>query len=120
MGSISTPDHPLRLFLFDSPRTNCHVFYKLYSEHPKLGWGRSYHTFAGAALYGPERMQLRLRHGEQAEASQLEYANSIPPAIPATYTEATTRLLEVIEQTEQDVRGIRIGLPQSHLETIAC
>ena len=65
-NNSTAPTHPLRLFLFDSPRTTCQLFYKLFQSHPQLGWGRSYHGFNGYVLYGPDRITLKLQHNPEA------------------------------------------------------
>ena len=103
MGSVSDRDHPLRIFLFDTPRTNSQVFYKLFSQHPELGWGRSYHDYVGAALYGPERVQQRLRHGEAAEKANQYWGTSFPDTNSDTYDMATSKLTRSVEETEKDV-----------------
>lgn len=101
MGSLAENDHPLRLFVFDVPRTNCQAFYKLFSQHPQLGWGRFYHGFASAALYGPERIQQHLRHGDAAEKAQLEW-NKNQWQDGKTYEDSNKDLIEQIEATEKD------------------
>lgn len=106
MGSIANDDHPLRLFLFDSPRTSCHAFYKLFSQHPQIDWGRSYHDFSSAALYGPERMQPRLKHGEASEKAQLRWGSDFPDSNWWTYELSVKALLEKVEASEKTVRSI--------------
>ena len=102
MGSMAGADAPLRLFQFDTARTTCQAFYKLFSQHPQLGWGRFYHGFSSAALYGPERIQQRLRHGEAAEQAQMEWGTKFPPENWKTYDWSNKDLLEKIEATERD------------------
>lgn len=102
MTSISNHDHPLRLFVFDSARTNFQAFFKLFSQHPQLRWGRFYHGFASAAWYGPERIQLRLRHGDAAEKSCIEWGTQFPSANSQTYNMVNEDLAEKIKETEKD------------------
>lgn len=59
--------------IFDSPRTTCQVFYKLFQSHPQLGWGRAYHGFNGYQIYGPNRLSLKLRHSPVVEHALEEY-----------------------------------------------
>ena len=103
MGSIQDNTHPLRLFVFDSPRTNCHVFYKMFCKHPQLAWSRGFHTYAAAALYGPERVQQRLHHSEAAEKTQIEWGTEYPSQNSITYTDGTKQLVEALEGVEKDV-----------------
>lgn len=104
MGSAAVKDgHPLRVFVFDTPRTNCQVFYKLFSQHPQLGWGKFYHGYSGAAFYGPERMQQHFRHSDAAEKTQIEWSTEYPSANWKTYESSTKELLEKVEETEKEV-----------------
>lgn len=103
MGSIANGNHPLRLFVFDTPRTNCHVFYKMFCKHPQLAWARFFHNYSAAALYGPDRIQQRLRHGEGAEKTQIEWGTQYPDQNSTKYEDATKQLVEALEGTEKDV-----------------
>jgi len=69
---------PLRIFTFESPRTNSQLFHKLFSQHPQLAWGLGFHPFAGAQMYGPERLSQRTRHCEAAERGQTEWGTKYP------------------------------------------
>ncbi|KAK3724464.1 hypothetical protein LTR37_001088 [Vermiconidia calcicola] len=103
MSSIcGRSDHPLRIFVFDSPRTQCQVFYKLFSQHPQLGWGKSYHSFVAAALYGPDRLQKRLRHGETAEEAQIEWGTQHGDWNKSTYESSVKELQKKIDETEDE------------------
>jgi hypothetical protein len=102
MGSMADNNTPLRLFQFDTARTNCQAFYKLFSQHPQLGWGRFYHGFSSPALYGPERIQQRLRHSDAAEQAQIDWGTKFPSENWKTYDWANQDLLEKIEATEKD------------------
>lgn len=66
MQQSGSPDssHPLRLMLFDNPRTTCQAFYKLWQSHPQLACGRVFHSFAGYQQYGPERVSLKFQHSD--------------------------------------------------------
>ena len=104
MGSVpGQADHPLRIFIFDTARTNCQCFYKLFFLHPQLGWGNFYHGYAGAAMYGPDRMQQRFRHSEAAEKCQIEWGTEYPSENWKTYEGCTKDLLEKIDETEKEV-----------------
>ena len=100
MGSLPPKELPLRLFLFDTARTNCQAFYKLFSQHPQLAWGQFYHGFSSAALYGPERIQQRLRHSEAAEQAQIEWGTKFPTENSKTYESSNKDLVEKIKAAE--------------------
>lgn len=100
MGSISQDEQPLRLFLFDTPRTNCQAFYKLFSQHPDLAWGGFYHGLAAAALYGPERIQQHLRHGAAAEAAQIEWGTKFPSMNSETYESGNKNLVTAMKSAD--------------------
>ena len=94
---------PLRIFIFDSPRTNSQVFYKMFWQHPHLGYLKGFHPFAAAAGYGPERMQLRTRHCEAAERGQMEWGTQYPEMNSATWASCQKALRDAIEGTENEV-----------------
>jgi hypothetical protein len=100
MGSLAQNESPLRLFLFDTARTNCQAFYKLFSQHPRLAWGQFYHGFSSAALYGPERIQQHLRHSEAAERAQIEWGTKFPTENSKTYESSNKDLVEKIDAAE--------------------
>ena len=107
--SSPTPSHPLRLMLFDTPRTTCQVFYKLWQSHPQLGWGRFYHGFNGYQLYGPNRISLKLRHRDTVtEALEEHWAKpyqtdkAANEAYPPVLELAQQKYIDAIEGTEKD------------------
>ena len=110
MGSIpEEAEHPLRIFIFDTARTNCQCFYKLFSQHPQLGWGKFFHGYASAAMYGPNRMQQRFRHSDAAQRCQIEWGNEYPSENWKTYESSTKDLLEKIEETGNEVSRASIS-----------
>lgn len=97
------PSTPLRIFLFDTPRTNCHAFYRCFSAHPQLAWMRFFHGFAAAGAYGPERLQLRTKHGDAFERTQMVWGTEYPEANSRTYESSVREMREVIDQVEKEV-----------------
>lgn len=93
----------------DSPRTTCQVFYKLFQSHPQLAWGRSYHTFSGYQLYGPDRLSRRLRHSDTVTRALEERwiqpyeADTDAQAVrPPTLTAAQKLFCDAVESSERD------------------
>ena len=111
MGSLTQQNKTLRVFIFDTPRTNCHVFYKLFDKHPQLGAGGFFQNYSAPSLYGPERIQLRLRHGEEAEKTQIEWGTQYGPYNLKTYDDATKELIDSIDATEKEVCFIWSSAP---------
>lgn len=66
-NDVTSQLKPLRLMVIDSPRTTCHMFYKLFQSHPQLAWGRFYHGFNAHQAYGKQRITTKLRHRPAVE-----------------------------------------------------
>ena len=80
------------------------MFNKLFASHEQLE--NIFHPFMGASMYGPERMQLILKHSSVAEDAQNELAfNAHIDA--ETYQVAAQRLIESIAAAEKKVNCLR-------------
>ncbi|KAK5168895.1 uncharacterized protein LTR77_006204 [Saxophila tyrrhenica] len=102
MSSSNSSSSPLRVFIFDSPRTNSQLFYRMWQQHPQLAPMKGFHPFAGAQMYGPERITLRTRHCEAAERGQIEWGTQYPDANWNTFETSAKALREQIAEAEQE------------------
>ena len=94
------PVSPRRIFVFDHPRTVSQMFNKLFANHEELE--NIFHPFMGASMYGPERMQLVLKHSSVAEDVQQDLAFNAHMETE-TYQVAAHRLTESIAAAEKKV-----------------
>ncbi|RMZ09072.1 hypothetical protein D0862_03732 [Hortaea werneckii] len=106
MASDNPIPNPRRIFIFDNPRTCSHLFSKLFANHPNLQL--LYHPFLPAALYGPERYQLKTKHCAAADEVQREWGTSeeFREWNVVTYESANRKLVEEIEAAEGQNKSI--------------
>lgn len=95
--------------IFDTPRTTCQAFYKLWQSHPQLGWGRFYHGFNGYQLYGPNGVSLQLRHSDTVTKALEKYwvkqyreDEAANQAYPPVLALAQQKCIDAIESTERE------------------
>ncbi|TKA25900.1 hypothetical protein B0A50_05655 [Salinomyces thailandicus] len=94
-----------RIFIFDNPRTWSHLFAKLFAQQPALQL--LYHPFLPAALYGPERYQVKTKHCQEADDVQRYWGESeeFREWNVITYEAAFQKLMEATEGAEAEVVG---------------
>lgn len=92
-----------RIFIFDNPRTWSHLFAKLFAQQPALQL--LYHPFLPAALYGPERYQVKTKHCQEADDVQRYWGESeeFREWNVITYEAAFQKLMEATEGAEAEV-----------------
>ena len=87
------PVSPPRIFVFDHPRAVSQMSSRLFQNHEELE--NIFHPFMGASKYGPERIQLALKHSSVAEDTQNDLASNAHRE-RETYQAAAQRLTETI------------------------
>lgn len=97
---MTEPPVPRRIFVFDHPRTVSQMFHRLFANHEELE--NIFHPFIGASMYGPERIQLTLKHCSVAEDAQEDLALNAHME-RETYQVAAQRLTESIATAEKKV-----------------
>jgi hypothetical protein len=100
---MDNQSHPLRIFILDSPRTNCQAFHKMFYKHPQIDHMKAFHLFAGAGGYGPGRLTLRTRHSEHAEKMLAKWGTDYPQQNSDTYEKSARRLRDVLKEVEDKV-----------------